>query len=225
MDMDSEESDEYVQMARAWVARTYNQTAPEGVGTLFAAMFCLRQLATLLREVVDRAVRPEWSQGLQSGELEALRTVAEAARAHTSGRGDTLELIEALRGLDEYAPPPPQCNLCGEPCGHRDSASKSVHEMGLVRCTVSGGFESTPGNGSGALDDGTTYTFSLCEFCLDWLFVQMKTPPVVNRYFGGGNGPVFRPAEERVRADDWRTKKKEFFDESARRSRARSWPR
>lgn len=151
-------------------------------------------------------------------ELEALRAVAEAARAHTSGdpprRGDTIELVHALERLDMLQGKlPVRCNLCGEPCGHVVS-SGALYEMGLIRCTVSGGFEST------ALDDGATYTFSLCEFCLDWLFTQMRTPPVVGSYVGGDGEPPgpFRPAAARVRE----VRKKAFFDESLRRQALRA---
>lgn len=41
---------------------------------------------------------------------------------------------------------------------------------GLIEATVSGGYKSD------SLSDGTTYTFSLCENCLDELFNQFKVP-------------------------------------------------
>jgi len=113
-----------------------------------------------------------------------------------------------------------RCNLCGLPC----SAGKGRHidhEAGLIDASVTGGYESTPGNGYGALDDASTYRFSLCEFCLDWLFSQFKVPVVVNDYTAG-RSEVWCPAAERVKKDDWRTGKDVFFKEAARREKARN---
>jgi hypothetical protein len=90
---------------------------------------------------------------------------------------------------------------------------------------VLGHYASTPGNGHGALDDTTAYKFSLCEWCLDWLFTQFKIPPVVREwYFDGRRGKPeeWRPAAQRVSEDDWRTFKKEFSEEAAKRDAARS---
>jgi len=99
------------------------------------------------------------------------------------------------------------CNHCGETCylGHHDI---HVSNHGLIACTVSGGYFSTPGNGCGALDDTTTYTFSLCEFCLDHLFSQFKVPPKIDHYMGGSDEPeIFTAAADRVKNDDWRGQK------------------
>lgn len=113
-------------------------------------------------------------------------------------------------------------------------------EMGLVNQEVYGSYFSTPGNGDGALDDMTTYTFSLCEFCLDWLFTRFVTPPKVNPYtfasspftalqgFGShieidlDTTEEWRPAEQRVREDEWRRKKDEYFKEATRRGAKRN---
>lgn len=109
------------------------------------------------------------------------------------------------------------CNLCGEPCGSKNDAA-----LGLVEHTVHGSYHSTPGNGDGALDDTTSYTFSLCEFCLDWLFIQFRIPPKIGYYMGGPNEvEAFRPAEQRVQEDEWRRFKEEFFCEFNRRNEAR----
>ena len=113
-----------------------------------------------------------------------------------------------------------KCNLCGLPC----SAGRGKHinhEAGLIKESVLGGYESTPGNGYGALDDGTYYRFSLCEFCLDWLFAQFKIPVGVND-FTSSKHEVWRPAAERVKKDDWRTGKDVFFKEATRREKARN---
>lgn len=122
----------------------------------------------------------------------------------------------------------PLCNLCGLTCvlGHdriQDDPGCGPH--GLIDQSVSGGYESTAGNGRGALDDMTWYRFSLCEFCLDWLFSQFKIA-IKTGYYGGGcdddEVPAWKPASQRVAEDDWRGMKKEFFEEHARRLSARN---
>jgi hypothetical protein len=118
---------------------------------------------------------------------------------------------------DEVAP---LCNLCGltSVLGHEDSPAAGPH--GLIDCTVYGGYESTPGNGYGALDDCTKYTFSLCEFCLDWLFQQFVKPVAISGYAGEG-AEQWKPAASRVAEDDWREMKTEFRTEHERRAAAR----
>lgn len=113
------------------------------------------------------------------------------------------------------------CNLCGYSCAQRFDAE--THELGgPVKARVSGGYSSTPGNGDGALDDTTSYHFSLCEFCLDWLFSQFKIPVVTTNYMDGdAPDEPWRPAAERVAADDWRKMKSEFAAEAARRAAGR----
>jgi hypothetical protein len=112
------------------------------------------------------------------------------------------------------------CNLCGEPCAF---GSHPDEPLGLIDAVVQGGEASTPGNGSGALDDLTSYTFSLCEFCLDWVFSQCRIPPEVRVV--NADPPedieIFRPAEQRVREDEWRTYKSDFFKERDWRNAAR----
>jgi len=56
------------------------------------------------------------------------------------------------------------CNKCGDSC-QRDHGY-----YGLREAIVYGGYESNP------LEDMTTYTFSLCESCLDELFKTFKIP-------------------------------------------------
>jgi len=119
--------------------------------------------------------------------------------------------------------PLPPCNLCGEACAAPHHADNALSPMGLINCTVSGGYDSTPGNGCGALDDSTSYTFSLCEWCLDWLFAQFKHPPTTSDYISPGEDVnPWRPAEERVYLDEWRSQKKEFYAELLRRNAARA---
>lgn len=106
------------------------------------------------------------------------------------------------------------CNLCGNLCAlTRADGVVEDKRAGLQNAEVSGGYHSTAGNGYGALDDMTSYHFSLCEFCLDWLFSQFVVPVKMTDY-GTGNEESeekFRPAEVRVREDEWRSYKSEFF--------------
>jgi len=92
---------------------------------------------------------------------------------------------------------------------------------GLINQIVSGGYNSTPGNGDGALDDTTNYKFSLCEFCLDFLFKNFKILPGVSHYCGSSEPEEFRSAEERVANDDWRQQKDKFRLEYERRNSLR----
>lgn len=137
------------------------------------------------------------------------------------------------------------CNLCGLTCllEHPPMDKPS----GLIDAVVVGGYESTPGNGSGTLDDMTGYSFSLCEYCLDWLFgrfkIQVQTfDPIrgltlrpeesieqgLERTGGflvlgpSSVKPPWLPAEVRIARDDWRKLKAEFFAEKAKRDAARN---
>lgn len=114
-----------------------------------------------------------------------------------------------------HAPKPEAiCNLCGLTCNLGDAGPH-----GLIDAAVSGGYESTPGNGRGALDDMSTYRFNLCEFCLDWLFRAFRVSPIVQTY--DGEVEPFVPAEDRVRLHEWRRMKDEFFTEQFRREARR----
>ena len=113
------------------------------------------------------------------------------------------------------------CNMCGLSC----YLSEGDHgeNSGMIDAEVTGGFFSTPGNGSGALDDLTAYQFSLCEWCLDWLFGKFKKPPVLEDYMH--REPIteeFRLAAKRVAEDEWRKGKEKFLLEFQKRNRARS---
>lgn len=118
----------------------------------------------------------------------------------------------------------PICNRCGLSC----ALGPHGFAGGLTRHTVTGGFDSTPGNGFGALDDLDGYTFSLCEFCCDWLFQTFVVPVEVGEMSIEGNRLVstdgerrWRPAAQRVEEDEWRRMKDEFRAEHDRRARAR----
>ena len=113
------------------------------------------------------------------------------------------------------------CNLCGLPCAPPGSNPQTWGEQGLL-ARVCGGFSSTPGNGEGALDDCAAYSFSLCEFCLDWLFGKFQVPVAVCNYMSGKDDlEPWRPAAQRVMEDEWRREKSEFMEEYERRKEAR----
>lgn len=107
------------------------------------------------------------------------------------------------------------CNLCGLTCNLTEGAPH-----GLIDGVVSGGYTSTPGNGAGALDDGETYSFNLCEFCLDWLFCTFVIPPDQHSYIDG-TMTDFVPAARRVAEDAWREMKEVYATERDKRDAAR----
>lgn len=109
------------------------------------------------------------------------------------------------------------CNWCGLTCSFGEGWDKG----GLIDTTVMGGYPSTPGNGSGALDDTTKYKFSICEFCLNYLFDQFTVPVIVDSYVDGIIEP-WVSAQDRVTRDDWRKTKEKFFLEFNRRNEARA---
>ena len=119
-----------------------------------------------------------------------------------------------------------KCNLCGLPCDIYGSIPEEIRTpSGLIDAKVTGGYDSTPGNGFGALDDCTQYQFSLCEWCLDWLFEQFIISPEtkeIGAFSADGDKEEWKPARQRVEEDDWRTLKKEFAEEYKRRNQARS---
>ena len=99
------------------------------------------------------------------------------------------------------------CNRCGLSCRLPDGHNREANH-GLVDCHVDGSYDSTPDNGFGALDDCTRYTFSLCEFCLDWLFTTFRVPPTTRDItvdgIDLGAAPKWRPALIRVGSADKR---------------------
>ena len=144
--------------------------------------------------------------------------------------------------------------MCGLSCVLREETFKSPDDTdqsykavgGIIDAEIIGGYDSTPGNGYGALDDMCGYRFSMCEWCLDWLFQQFNTPPTtfdpMNRFVLKAGETVdeglnrmgvvrvmgrvpepepFKPAVQRVNEDEYRTDRTTFFTELARRDAAR----
>jgi hypothetical protein len=112
------------------------------------------------------------------------------------------------------------CNGCGYSCALTSGTRTELG--GLLMARVCGGYFSTPGNGCGALDDATAYSFSLCEFCLDWLFAQFKIPVATTNYMeGDAPDAPWKPAEARVAVDGWRKMKGKFAVEAALRATTR----
>jgi hypothetical protein len=117
------------------------------------------------------------------------------------------------------------CNVCGLTCWLGTDGNPSNANYGLINASVMGGYESTPGNGEGALDDMTKYTFNVCEFCCDWLFTHMKIAPHVAYQMGDATEEeeAWRSAEERIKTEpQWRKNSELFFIEKTKRDRARS---
>lgn len=116
------------------------------------------------------------------------------------------------------------CNLCGLSCvvctAQEGYIGQNQHG-GLINAKVVGSYHSTPGNGDGALDDCTEYTFSLCEFCLDYLFCKLKIPVKVFDYISGVE-EEWESAENRVKNAEWRRHKEEFMKEFNYRNAARN---
>lgn len=110
------------------------------------------------------------------------------------------------------------CNWCGCKCNLEEPPWD--YPCGMVEVNVTGGYPSTPGNGGGALDDGMRYDFSLCEFCLDYMFSNFKIPVAVSDYTSN-EFETFIPASDRVRKDEWRKQKIQFFTEKFRRDNLR----
>ena len=67
------------------------------------------------------------------------------------------------------------CNKCGKSCKEAEPVDM-VDYCGLIEVTVSGGYFSP------ALNDGTHYTFSMCEHCLKELFETFKIEPKLSGY-------------------------------------------
>lgn len=110
------------------------------------------------------------------------------------------------------------CNFCGLSC-----TVGFQRNSGLINQSVNGGFESTPGNGNGALDDCIKYIFSLCEFCLDWLFARFKIPPQCTDYLAAIDElEPWQPAKIRVQNDVWRKDKEGFEKNLAKHDYARA---
>lgn len=76
------------------------------------------------------------------------------------------------------------CNMCGQTCCLVKFNNENENG-GLINCEVTGGYSSTAGNGYGAFDDYTKIKFSLCEFCLDFIFsICEKKPMELNFVYG-----------------------------------------
>ena len=88
------------------------------------------------------------------------------------------------------------CNWCGH--STKVPNNSDWPDTLSTKIKVSGGYHSTPGNGYGALLDMTTYSFVLCEFCLDFIMRNCKIPPKVYDQMGNEEFP-FQPAKIEAR--------------------------
>lgn len=116
------------------------------------------------------------------------------------------------------------CNICGESCTIGSESDNPRTVNGLIEATVTGAYMSTPGNGTtqGALDDRVRYKFSICEFCLDWLFHSVFKIPVQVIDLDGDDGEFNQlSALQRVLKSHHRNYKEEFIVEYKRHNQLR----
>lgn len=66
------------------------------------------------------------------------------------------------------------CNKCGGSCKSADEYDTNFY--GLIETYIEGGYNSI------SLEDGMSYTFSLCEKCLKELFENFKIPVEKKEY-------------------------------------------
>lgn len=113
------------------------------------------------------------------------------------------------------------CNKCGNTCNLLEHLypNDTPYYSGLIKAKVIGGYNSTPGNGFGALCDNSLYTFSLCEFCLDELFETFKIP-VEERDNCDGSIVEWKSATEKVKTESWRDYNPEYFLEESKKRRS-----
>ncbi len=118
-----------------------------------------------------------------------------------------------------------KCNLCGHLCALGEAKQNEPDRMlgGLLGAQVNGGHYSTAGNGYGALEDGCSYRFSLCEFCLDWLFNQFKVPVKVHDYIDG-DPAKWEAADERVKRYAGKPLAEVYRVEADKRAKSRGKP-
>lgn len=106
------------------------------------------------------------------------------------------------------------CNMCGKECEDDFNDILGLHIL------VTGGYNSTPGVGNGALDDCTEYKCTICEFCLDHIFQSFQIPVSVKDYIHS-EYIDFVPALERVLNSNGSNKAK-FISDYYNRSRGRN---
>lgn len=117
------------------------------------------------------------------------------------------------------------CNLCSLPCAFDTEIEPSARGAYGLGAVAQGHYQSSPGAGAGALDDGVAYSFNLCEWCLDWLFSNFRRPPSMHNYLGDCKSKIdepYEPAELRARRrHEGDTLYAYFVEEHARRRAAR----
>lgn len=105
------------------------------------------------------------------------------------------------------------CNMCGE---STILALEPVVDIGgLDNCEVIGGYFSS------ALEDCSKYKFSICEFCLDYLFERFKIPPKIFCTIDG-DYRKFTTAKERFQTSNQKKLATEFFEEYEKRNKVRT---
>lgn len=88
-----------------------------------------------------------------------------------------LEIKDQIRKLETQLKKIPQiCNKCGKSC--KTDVKANCENYGLIDAKVNGGYYSEK------LEDGCSYSFSLCEPCLWALFESCKIKPKAKDRWG-----------------------------------------
>jgi hypothetical protein len=88
-----------------------------------------------------------------------------------------LEIKEQIKNLESQLKRIPQiCNKCGKSC--KTDGKSTSENYGLIDAKVNGGYYSEK------LEDGCSYSFSLCEPCLWDLFESCKVKPNAKERWG-----------------------------------------
>lgn len=126
--------------------------------------------------------------GQDSRGTSLLRMIAKEIACHDHRTTSSLAAMHARRKESKDV----LCNLCGHTCvvGHPESFARGP--SGLVEAEVFGGYESSPSVFGGTLDDGARYRFSVCEWCLDALFLCFVIPVEVDNYMTSSPSSLFQ---------------------------------
>jgi hypothetical protein len=145
-------------------------------------------------------------------EIEVVVVVAQSddGCSEVSIGGDAVLRYDREGNLENPDDPDPHlCNLCGE------SVLIDGHPYGLIDQSVSGGWKSI------GLGDCEWRKFSLCEFCLDDLFLRMVVPPRAGSFAGSHPG-YHRPREQELRRYPGSRSLELFLAEQKKRTRSRA---
>lgn len=108
-------------------------------------------------------VHNTWSALTQVERLDSVKiinAIHEEVALHKANRSDLrIRVVDEKEVYVERT-----CNLCGCGCGDGFKKGPLNFNKGLIDATVTGGYSSP------IIPDMTSHTFSLCEYCVVWLF-------------------------------------------------------